>query len=60
MASLEQGFISGNVACGSSVDAVNVKEMHKSGQLELKQLLTVRFLIRIQVIHLLSSLAFDE
>jgi hypothetical protein len=60
MVSVEQGFISGNIACRTSVEAVQVKELHRSGQRELKQPLTVRFLIDVHVINLLSSPALDE
>jgi hypothetical protein len=40
----------------NSVDAVDIKELHRSGQRELKQQLAVRFLIDMQVFNLLRSL----
>jgi hypothetical protein len=53
MVSLEQGFISGNITCGTSEDAVEVKELHRSGECELKQPIILRFLIDSHVISLL-------
>jgi hypothetical protein len=56
MVTVEEGFISGNRTCGTSVGAVQVNELHSLGRRELKQPITVdRHLIK-----LLSSLALNE